>query len=118
METQTQETQQTTQPAPSESRRQKGPPVRNAKLDNWGRPCLVTDIDYKNGNQQRTRQATFHVWGYQRFAKPDGPPAMQTVAVVELEDGRITTKKPDCITFLDRGQQAQQANQATTPPGQ
>jgi len=65
----------------------------------------VTDVDYKNGNTERRRAATFHVWGYQRFGKADGAPSMQTVAVVELEDGRMTTKRPECITFTDKGAQ-------------
>jgi hypothetical protein len=73
----------------------------NAKMQNFGRPVIVRDKDWKT-QQIRERKGTFHVWGYQRFGGKDTPPSMQTVAVVELDDGRITSKRPDDITFLDK----------------
>lgn len=75
---------------------------RGSRRDNWGRPIQIDDIDYKNGREPRSRFGTFHVWGYRRSGRNDGPPTMQTIAVVELPDGRVTVKTPDCITFLDR----------------
>lgn len=75
--------------------------ISNDRANNYGRPCLIKDQDWKT-KEVRERKATFHVWGYQRHGGKDAPPSMMTVAIVELEDGRITSKKPDTITFLDR----------------
>ena len=71
-----------------------------AKGMNFGRPVRIIDQDWKT-KERRERLGTFHIWGYERKGGRDSPPFMQTVAVVELEDGRITTKRPDFITFLD-----------------
>lgn len=82
--------------APQSSTTSKG-----AKAQNMGRPVLIRDQDWKT-KEQRERRGTFQVWGYKRFGGKDQPPSMETVAIVELDDGRITSKKPDSITFLDR----------------
>lgn len=62
------------------------------------RPCLV------NG-----KKALFHQWMNMAYTIGEsiavgGPPAGQieyTVALVEMEDGKITRAKPECIRFMD-----------------
>lgn len=85
------------------------PRARGASLQNFGRPCVVNDVDYKT-KEPRERKARFHVWGYRRFGGKDDGPTMHTVAIVELENGRVTTKLPDQITFVDRGDGDEQAH--------
>ena len=68
---------------------------------NAGRPVMIKDKDYQT-KAIRERKGIFHVWGYQRTGGKAGAPSMNTVAIVELEDGRITAKNPDYVTFLDR----------------
>lgn len=79
----------------------------NQKQDlvNWGRPVLIKDQEWQGRDKPkipRERKGIFHVWGYKRVGGKTAGPSMQTVAIVELEDGRITSKLPDSITFLDR----------------
>jgi hypothetical protein len=78
--------------------------VSKPTLNNFGRPVLVKDKDYKT-NTPRERLATFHIWGYRRVGGRNAPPVFETVAIVELEDGRITSKHPDSIVFLKETKQ-------------
>lgn len=75
---------------------------------NLGRPVLIFDEQWNGEGKPKTpreRIGTFHIWGYSRKGGRDVAPSMETVAVIELEDGRITTKRPDQITFMDRAKQ-------------
>lgn len=70
-----------------------------------GRPVLITDKGWDEASQTkvaRERKGTFHCWGFQRRKGEKQQAPLETVAVVELDDGRITCKFPEHITFLDR----------------
>lgn len=72
----------------------------------------MNDKGTDRGRQVEVRQrreaefelATFKVWGYQRVRNADtGTYAMQTMAIVELQDGRVKQIYPDNLRFIDRG---------------
>jgi hypothetical protein len=86
------------------------------KNQNYGRPVLIRDKAWNGEGQpkvDRERRGTFHCWGYRRDGGNGVPPVMQTVAIVELEDGRITSKHPHGITFLDRQGPTEGANKVS-----
>ena len=79
--------------------------ISKPQLQNFGRPVLITDAQWHGEGKPKTpreRKGVFHIWGYKRTGGKTEAPSMSTVAIVELEDGRITTKKPEEITFLDK----------------
>lgn len=50
------------------------------------------------------QEAKFHVWGFRKGKSPDPKLAsMETIAVVELSDGKIRMVLPEKVQFLDKG---------------
>lgn len=76
---------------------------------NMARPVQVNDPDSvkdevtgKWNKVPRTRTGKFHVWGFQRSKDhTTGATHMQTVGVVELDNGKCKQFFPENITFLD-----------------
>lgn len=82
-----------------------GEQVQNQGTSSRGRPVMIRDREWKDGKPgaERVRTGKFHSWGYHRLGgSPHSPFAMQSIAIIELDDGRVTTKKPDAITFIDK----------------
>lgn len=71
------------------------------------RPCMVTV--YRRNNPPAEQRALFHKWTTE--AEPIPPSLMRggqqggqfctTLAIVELEDGKVTKATPDSIRFID-----------------
>lgn len=75
-------------------------------LTNFGRRVQVQIRKYfKNpegeaAHEDVTLEGVFHHWGYNSVSKKGHPTVMQTVAIVELEDGKCCRILPEFVTFL------------------
>lgn len=69
------------------------------------RPVEVTERKYKqngNGFDEIKRRGKFHQWGVRQNKSRDGePPTMQSVAIVEFDNGKVAQAYPESIRFLD-----------------
>ena len=82
-------------------------PITEPQLDSEYRPCMVTV--YNRNNPPAEQRALFHKWTTE--AEPIPPSLMvggqqggqfcTTLAIVEMEDGQVTTVAPGSIRFMD-----------------
>lgn len=71
-----------------------------------GRKVLVTAKFPTPDGKSETKEieAKFHVWGFRKMKSADPKIAnMETIGIVEFDDGKIRMITPEKVRFLDKG---------------
>lgn len=78
------------------------------KATSFGRKVEVKLRDWikneelgKKEAQDHTETGVFHQWGINRVCAKGSPPTMQTVGIIELENGEVIRLLPEFITFME-----------------
>ena len=55
---------------------------------------------YWNGGTIKFENATFHGWGFESYSTDSNGEVQVSIAIVELQSGKVVSTEPDNITFI------------------